>query len=129
MPGGKPIAPKPFKPPKSKPGAPPKKLSVPRPCTAETAAASAGARLVESFGLEMPGGGNTGCGDKPGAGPVNNRPRSIPGGGRCILIGSISAGGAGLMAFALPAMFPGAGGGGMDGGGGSAMAVSSGGPA
>ena len=80
------MAPKPFPAgcnPKSKPGAPPKKLSVPKPWTAETAAASAGAKLVESGkGLEMPGGGSTGCGDSPGAGPVNRRPRSIPGGGR-----------------------------------------------
>ena len=131
MPGGRPMAPKV---PKSSPGAP-KKLSVPSPCTAETAAASAGAKLPGSlgaYGLAMPGGGRRGCGERPGAGPVRRSPRSMPGGARTPLASPISGTGMGLMglmglmAFGLTAAaLLGAGGGGMEGGGGNGMDVDS----
>ena len=73
----------------------------------------------------MPGGGLTGWGDRPGAGPVSKSPRSIPGGARTLLDSPISCAGTvlmGLMAFGLMgAALLGAGGGGMEGGGGSGM--------
>ena len=77
----------------------------------------------------MPGGGRTGCGERPGAGPVRRSPRSIPGGARTAPLSPMSCAGAvlmGLMAFGLMgAALLGAGGGGMEGGGGSGMELDS----